>query len=53
MVEETCDTKINNGNEMIENCNFHAKKVKTENSVGYNTLAEKRALITSVVFARN
>ena len=26
MVEETCNTKINNGNEMIENCIFHAKK---------------------------
>jgi hypothetical protein len=33
MVEETCNTKINNGNEMIENCIFHAKKVekKSEN----------------------
>ena len=28
MVEETCNTKINNGNEMIENCIFHAKKVE-------------------------
>ena len=28
MVEETCNTKINNGNEMIENCIFHAKNVE-------------------------